>query len=107
MTCKSVIYNVVWLFNSQSEQQNSNKNEKEGLFDPSSSPLRAKIVIFLEYAACGLYFSISCKLSPEQTYADIRAQSLLGCLDVSLRRLCQFIGVVVYLVKGLNLIHTL
>ena len=80
--------------------------KKEGLFDPSSSPLRAK-VIFLEYAACGLYFSISCKLSPEQTYADIRAQSLLGCLDVSLCRLCQFIGVVVYLVKGLNLIHTL
>lgn len=45
--------------------------KKEGLFDPSSSPLRAKIVIFLEYAACGLYFSISCKLSPEQTYALI------------------------------------
>lgn len=40
--------------------------KKEGLFDPSSSPLRAKIVIFLEYAACGLYFSISCKLSPEK-----------------------------------------
>lgn len=36
--------------------------QKEGLFDPSSSPLRTKIVIFLEYAACGLYFSISCKL---------------------------------------------
>lgn len=80
--------------------------QKEGLFGPSSSPLRAKIVIFLEYAACGLYFSISCKLSPEQTYADIRAQSLLDCLDVSLRRFCQFICVVVYLVKGLNLIHT-
>lgn len=80
--------------------------QKEGLFDPSSSPLRTKIVIFLEYAACGLYFSISYKLSPEQTCADIRAQSLLGCLDVSLRHLCQFICVVVYLVKGLNLIHT-
>ena len=81
--------------------------QKEGLFKPSFSLLSTKIVIFLEYAACGLYFSISCKLSPHETYADIRAQSLSGGLEVSLRRLCQFISVVVYLVKRLNLIHTL
>lgn len=106
ITCISVIYIVVCAFNIQSEQQNSNKNAKRGDFCPSFSRLRTKIVIFLEYAACGLYFSISCKLSPEKTYADIRAQSLSGCLDISLRRLSQFISVVVYIVKGLNLIHT-
>lgn len=55
--------------------------KKEGLFDPSSSPLRAKIVIFLEYAACGLYFSISCKLSPEQ-----RLRRHTGAIAVGLFR---------------------
>ena len=80
---------------------------KEGLFYPSSCLLKTKIVILLEYAACGLYSSFSCKLSPQETYGEIRAQSLSGCLDISLRRLCQFIGIVVYLVKGLNLMHAL
>lgn len=56
ITCISVIYIVVCAFNIQSEQQNSNKNAKRGDFCPSFSRLRTKIVIFLEYAACGLYF---------------------------------------------------
>ena len=42
MTCKSVIYNVVWLFNSQSEQQNSNKNGKRGAFRPLFKPSEGK-----------------------------------------------------------------
>ena len=42
MTCKSVIYNVVRLFNSQSEQQNSNKNEKRGAFQPLFKPSEGK-----------------------------------------------------------------
>lgn len=42
MTCKSVIYNVVRLFNSQSEQQNSNKYAKRGAFRPLFKPSEDK-----------------------------------------------------------------
>ena len=97
-----MIYSIIIAFNIWSEQQNSNKYAKREAFDLSSI---TKIVIFIEYAVCRLYFSFPYKLSLKRTYADIRAQSLSGGLEVSFRRFCQFFCVFVYLVKALNLVH--
>ena len=42
ITCKSVIYTGVAVFNKSSEQQNSNKNVKRGAFSPLFMSLQYK-----------------------------------------------------------------